>query len=89
MIRIGSIMEQRGRRFVCVALKPYVRVDGTPSGIATWQGQCAQCGEQFTFRRGIRFWSLTRIHCDKHKRKGYKSRRRRKYQGATYALRLS
>jgi hypothetical protein len=35
------------RTFQRIGFRPYVRKDGTETGLAIWQGTCVVCGEPF------------------------------------------
>ena len=66
---IGTLKIYQDQRYLAVAVRPYLRKDGTTSAIVTWQSHCAQCGQAFTFDLGA---SVTKFYpnrrCQKHKR---------------------
>jgi hypothetical protein len=52
-IEVGDVFRHRGQKYVCVAVEPYIRKDGTFSGVATIMSHCADCDAEFTFKVGV------------------------------------
>jgi len=79
-IEVGDVFRQRGQKYVCVAVEPYIRKDGAFSGIATIMSHCADCGAEFTFKVGIKTtkFSVNR-RCPEHVAPLRKVPRRRKF----------
>ena len=46
------VSQRQPQAYECIGSKPYTRRDGTESAILTWQGECSNCGEPYTFTRG-------------------------------------
>lgn len=70
---VGTTFSNRGQAFVCVAVEPYTRRDGSKTRLVVLQSACWQCGALFRFK--IPFGcSYDRVEpnrrCDKHKRPG-------------------
>jgi hypothetical protein len=61
----------RGQLYRRIAVKPYIRADGSTTQLATWQSECPFCGEPFE----IQTTRLQRLRepnrrCPEHRRPG-------------------
>ncbi len=69
--RIGEVKDYKDQKYLCTAVSPYTRRDGTQSALLVWESQCAECGEVFTFKtpNGEKFEPNRR--CQEHRRPGF------------------
>lgn len=71
VIGVSEKRTHDGQEFVCVAIEPYVRQDGTETELAVWQAGCARCGQPFQIRvprASPKF--VPNRRCPKHHRPG-------------------
>lgn len=50
MSRLGEAQDYKGQGYVCVAVSPHTRRDGSPTVLLGWESECAECGETFSFK---------------------------------------
>ncbi len=62
---IGTTLMIDAQRYVVVETEPYHRKDGQLSAIITWLGHCADCGEPFELRTGLKAQAINR-RCENH-----------------------
>ena len=62
---IGTVLMIDAQRYVVVATLPHRRKDGRLSAIITWRGHCADCGEPFELRTGLKAQAINR-RCETH-----------------------
>ncbi len=69
--RVSEVKEHKRQKYVCTAVSPYTRRDGTQSALLVWESRCAECGEVFTFKtpNGEKFEPNRR--CQEHRRPGF------------------
>jgi hypothetical protein len=62
----------KGQIYRRIAIKPFMRVDGTVTQLATWETCCAECGEPFTIETTARVRKLRgpNRRCAEHRRPG-------------------
>ncbi len=62
-----------GQRYRCIGIEPHTRADGSATSLATWESECAECGDTFSFETpelASKFNPNRR--CEKHRRRGVK-----------------
>lgn len=46
---LGFAIEQKGQRFTPLAVKPWTRIDGSPTSLVEWSSTC-HCGASYVTR---------------------------------------
>lgn len=64
-----TVLMLDGQRYVVVGSDLHVRTDGETVPIIRWRSGCAECGEPFACRSGLKARALNR-RCEKHRRPG-------------------
>jgi hypothetical protein len=67
--RPGTVLMLDGQRYVVVGSDLHIRTDGETVPIILWQSRCAECGQPFECRTGLKARALNR-RCEKHRRPG-------------------
>ncbi len=69
--RVGEVRDHKAQKYLCTAVSPYTRRDGTQSALLVWESRCAECDEVFTFKtpNGEKFEPNRR--CQEHRRPGF------------------
>jgi hypothetical protein len=71
---VGTVLVSRGQTYVVVAVRPYLRRDGTPTHLVTWRSACADCGAHFAVTTGLRTMAEFNRRCSRHRAPGKKVR---------------
>ena len=64
-----STILRDGRRFTLLGYEAYVRKDGQSSTLLLWESECANCGERFETKTGMRSKTITK-RCEAHRKMG-------------------
>ena len=64
-----TVLMLDGQRYVVVGSDRHVRTDGETVPIILWRSRCAECGEPFECRTGLKAQALNR-RCEMHRRPG-------------------
>lgn len=74
---IGDAIRHDGQGYLCVGHVDHVRRNGSPTLLAVWESDCAQCGERFNFcRPAFARAFIPNRRCDQHRRPGLSVNRR-------------
>ena len=68
--RIGETREHKGQEYLCLAVSPYTRRDGTQSLLLVWESKCAECGDTFAFKTPNRERFEPNRRCQAHRKPG-------------------
>ncbi|MCR9069494.1 MAG: hypothetical protein NXH79_11680 [Rhodobacteraceae bacterium] len=67
--RPGTVLMLDGQRYIVVGSDLHIRTDGETVPIILWQSRCAECGQPFECRTGLKARALNR-RCEEHRRPG-------------------
>jgi hypothetical protein len=62
----GSKVKVQDRTYIALGAEPYVSKAGRKTQLILWRGNCALCGDEFTFKTGRSFAPLAK--CDVHRK---------------------
>jgi hypothetical protein len=63
---IGEMVFVKTQEYELIGVEPYVTRGGRETAVLTWRSHCAECGEPFVFKTGMRTESCSR-RCKTHK----------------------
>lgn len=66
---LGTVVMLDDQAYQLTGVEPYTRKDGLQSNVLTWTAGCAECGESFKTKTGLKATWLHR-RCEAHRQLG-------------------